>query len=145
MTGPCTAIDPRTAKRYSTGLEVWKARWVSMRWKPIVTPKPVSRYMSASTPSSVQPTTWFQKRITAAQKATKGTITAPMFEMRAVRVMALEATAGFHARFARSPREVVPFLLLEHNCGKPATGARCGAAADAGGPRAADDRRDRPR
>ena len=58
--------------------------------------------MIASTPRSVQPTTWFQSRSTAAQKATKGTITAPMFEMRAVLVMTLEATAGFRALFARS-------------------------------------------
>ena len=38
MTGPCTAIDPSTAKVYSTGFETWKERCVSSRWKPTVTP-----------------------------------------------------------------------------------------------------------
>ena len=31
ITGPSTAIDPQIANAYSTGLKVWKARWVRRR------------------------------------------------------------------------------------------------------------------
>src|SRR5918911_1087555 len=57
MTGPCTAIDPATANRYSTGFEVRNERCVSMRWKPTVTPKPVITYMEKRTARSEIPTT----------------------------------------------------------------------------------------
>ena len=35
------------ANRYSTGLLVANERWVSRRWKPIVTPKPVMQVHDA--------------------------------------------------------------------------------------------------
>ena len=87
MTGPCTDIDPSTANTYSTGFDVWNERCVSIRWKPIVTPKPVSRYITASTTRSDGPTTLFHSRTIAARNATKGTMTAPTLESLAARVM----------------------------------------------------------
>ena len=35
---PWTDSMPRYAKTYRVSLCVWKARWVSIRWKPTVTP-----------------------------------------------------------------------------------------------------------
>ena len=32
IAGPWTAIEPAMAQKYSTGLDAWKALWVSMRW-----------------------------------------------------------------------------------------------------------------
>jgi hypothetical protein len=77
MTGPCTAIEPSTAKVYSSGFEVWKERWVSRRWKPTVTPIAVARYITAAITRSVTLTILFQSRTTAVSVARKGTSTAP--------------------------------------------------------------------
>ena len=54
MTGPWTAIEPAAANRYSTGFEVWNERWVSIRWKPTVMPKPVMRYIATQEREVVQ-------------------------------------------------------------------------------------------
>ena len=62
MTGPWTDIEPMAAKRYSTGLLVANERWVSRRWKPIVTPKPVIRYMTPKRTRSCAPTPLPQNR-----------------------------------------------------------------------------------
>ena len=86
-TGPWTAIEPRIAKAYSTGFEVWKERCVSRRWKPTVMPTAVSMYMTAAIARSAGLTKRFQKRATAAIVAAKGTITAPRLAPFSMRVI----------------------------------------------------------
>ena len=87
MTGPWTAIEPAAAKKYSTGLEVRNERWVSMRWKPTVTPRPVSRYIASATTRSCGPTTLFQKTTMDARMIRGGSTTVSRFAIFAVRVM----------------------------------------------------------
>ena len=55
MTGPWTDSMPKYAKTYRVNLCVWNARWVSMRWKPTVTPNPLITYIRAKTATSDQP------------------------------------------------------------------------------------------
>src|SRR5688500_459881 len=76
MTGPWTAIEPRTANAYSSGFGAWNERWVRRRWKPTVTPSPVSTYITARIARSVADTALFQSNTIAARKVTKGTTTA---------------------------------------------------------------------
>ena len=52
--GPCTAIEPRTAKTNFTQVYVSKERWTKSRWKPTVMPRVVTKYMPRSRPRSVQ-------------------------------------------------------------------------------------------
>ena len=52
-------------------LETWNDRCVSRRWKPTVTPKPVTRYITARIARSVQETKLFQSRKMAAIVAAK--------------------------------------------------------------------------
>jgi hypothetical protein len=77
-------MDPAAANRYSTGLEVRNERWVSMRWKPTVTPKPVTTYMTASSARSWTPTTSFQNTTIAARIRIGGRTTARRFTTRVV-------------------------------------------------------------
>jgi hypothetical protein len=79
MTGPCTAIEPRAANAYSSGFETWNERWVRRRWKPTVTPTPVSTYITARIARSVADTALFQSNTIAARKATNGNTTAARF------------------------------------------------------------------
>ncbi len=81
MTGPCTDIEPITAKRYSTGLLVANERWVSNRWKPTVTPNPVTTYITAKRTRSCRPTPLPHRSTTATMKAMNGMITASRFEI----------------------------------------------------------------
>ena len=46
ITGPSTAIVPRTPSSPRIHGEVLKLRWVSRRWKPTVTPSPIGMYMT---------------------------------------------------------------------------------------------------
>src|SRR4051794_34756853 len=55
MTGPSMAAEPRTASVARTERLAAKARWVRWRWKPTVTPRPVSTYMIKKTAMSCQP------------------------------------------------------------------------------------------
>jgi hypothetical protein len=55
IAGPSIAAEPRTVKMPRTTGVVLKARCVSIRWKPTVTPRPVSTYMIAKTKMSFQP------------------------------------------------------------------------------------------
>ena len=41
MTGPSKLIDPATASATRRAGTAVKLRWVSSRWKPMVTPSPV--------------------------------------------------------------------------------------------------------
>src|SRR3954470_11821316 len=102
MTGPCTDIEPSAAKRYSTGLEVWNDRCVSIRWKPTVTPKPVRKYMTPSATRSCQPTTSFHSSVTAAMKAMNGTTTAPRFTILALRDMPWRLCTELPRLYARA-------------------------------------------
>jgi len=74
---PCTDSEPRIAKVRSSHAYVWNARWVSMRWKPKVTPPAVSRYIAAMIPRSVQSTRWFHSSTIAASTPRNGTTTPP--------------------------------------------------------------------
>ena len=40
MAEPCTAIEPKISRPALSGFTASKALWVSMRWNPIVMPKP---------------------------------------------------------------------------------------------------------
>ena len=60
---------------------------MSSRWKPSVTPKPVSTYMIASTARSLQSTSSFHSRTTAATNATNGRTTPTRLEILCTRVM----------------------------------------------------------
>src|SRR3954451_22807964 len=55
MTGPSIAIEPSAARIARTALPVLNERCVNRRWKPTVTPSPVSTYMIAKTIRSLQP------------------------------------------------------------------------------------------
>ena len=76
---PWTAIEPNTANAYSTGLGAWKERCVSIRWKPMVTPNPVSTYMTARMARSVALTTLFHSSKIAAIVPANGSATANRF------------------------------------------------------------------
>ena len=47
MTAPWTDIEPRIANVARTHGFASNERWVSIRWKPIVTPNPTATYMTA--------------------------------------------------------------------------------------------------
>src|SRR4051812_41341801 len=79
MTGPWTAIEPSVANAYSSGFETWNERWVRRRWKPTVTPSPVSTYITPRITRSVADTALFHSNTIAARKATKGRATAATF------------------------------------------------------------------
>src|SRR5690348_5762238 len=106
MTGPCTAIEPAAAKKYSTGFEVLKARWVSIRWKPTVTPKPVTKYMTKATTRSWTPTMSFQKTTIAARMISGGRTTVSRFAILAVRVMGLRVWLMFPTFLDAHAREI---------------------------------------
>src|SRR5829696_8240106 len=76
ITAPCTDIEPRIAKVARRHGFVSKARWVSMRWKPIVTPKPTRTYITARIARSSQVTPEPHRRAMAVTKPRKGTTTA---------------------------------------------------------------------
>ena len=60
--GPCSAICPSTASESSTGRAAANERCVNRRWKPTVTPNPVSRYITTSRPRSKPSTAWPHKQ-----------------------------------------------------------------------------------
>src|SRR4029450_9922574 len=94
MTGPCTAVEPTTANAYSSGFETWNERWVRRRWKPTVTPNPVSTYRTPRIPRSVADTALFHSNTIAARNATKGNATAA----RLTRFSNLVMTPSFPVR-----------------------------------------------
>src|SRR4051812_3844837 len=76
MTAPCTDIEPRTASVARSHGLASKARWVSMRWKPIVTPKPTRTYITARIARSRAVTAPPHSSHRAARKPAKGRTTA---------------------------------------------------------------------
>src|SRR4029450_13776315 len=79
MTGPCTAVEPTTANPYSSGFDTWNERWVRRRWKPTVTPTPVSTDITARIARAVADTALCHSNTIAARNATKGRATAARF------------------------------------------------------------------
>ena len=88
MTGPWTDVEPAIANAYSSRLCIWKARCVSRRWKPTVTPNPAIRYITPKAMRSVTPTSEFHSSTTATRNATKGRRTAIRLTVRSALVMA---------------------------------------------------------
>ncbi len=74
MAGPWIASDPKMSRPALSGAIASKAWWVSMRWKPIVIPKPHSTYMPANSARSLGPTALFQSSVTAAISPANGRI-----------------------------------------------------------------------
>ena len=79
MTGPSIAAEPRTVNNPRTNGVVLNARCVSIRWKPTVTPSPVSTYMIRNTKMSFQPSHWPQTcQPTISRQRTGTTVTVPV-------------------------------------------------------------------
>ena len=76
MTAPWTDIEPRMASVARSHGFASNERWVSMRWKPIVTPKPTSTYMTARIARSRPVTAPPHSSQIAAMKPRKGSTTA---------------------------------------------------------------------
>src|SRR5215218_5172968 len=104
MTAPCTDIEPRIANVARTHGFASKARWVSMRWKPIVTPKPTRTYITARIPRSSQVTPDPHSSTRAVTKPTKGRTTAKTVIRRSSADAPVWVSAAMDWRLGRSRR-----------------------------------------
>src|SRR2546423_690321 len=101
MTDPCMAIEPSTARPYSTARWVATAGWARRRWTPTVIPGATSRYMPASSARSHPVTARFHHRTAATTTPANGTTRTTRWAASFEAVSGGGATGGLDVRVDR--------------------------------------------